>query len=239
MIASRKKALSFSLRHTYPMLISWAPVALAYALIMKNAGYNALWTGFSCLAIPFGSLGMVAVSFYLSSVPLLVVGLTAAAMASRHLFYGISFLDRFKKYGPSRFYMIYMLCDELYSLYCAYEIPQDTDEKWVHIFSALLLQIYWVSLTMVCSLLGSLIPFDLTGVEFALTALFTTILIDMIRSNSTPLPAVIGAIASILSFVLFGAEQFLLPALLITVAALTLLRGKVEPGRKELTPDGD
>lgn len=230
----KKKAFVFSLKHTYPMLISWIPVALAYGLMMENAGYNFLWTGLSGIAIPFGSLGMVAVNFYQSTVPLATVALTAIAMAFRHLFYGISFLDRFKKYGKSRFYMIYMLCDELYSLFCAYEIPEDTDEKWVHIFTTLLLQSYWLFLIMASSFLGALIPIDLTGIEFALTALFATILIDMIRTNSTAQPAIVGGIASVLCLVIFGSENFLLPTLLATVAALILFRNRIEPEKKEM-----
>lgn len=234
-----KKALLFSFRHTYPMLISWIPIALAYGLMMEEAGYNFLWSGLSGIAIPFGSLGMVAVSFYQNAVPLAVVGLTAAAMACRHLFYGISFLERFKKFGASRLYMIYMLCDELYCLYCAYDIPADTDEKWVHIFTALLLQGYWLLLIMASSLLASLIPFDLTGVDFALTALFLTIAIDMIRSNPTPLPAIIGCISSILSLVIFGADSFLLPALLMTVGALVVLRKPIDSTGKERLTNGN
>lgn len=238
-MASKKKAFIFSLKHTYPMLISWIPVALAYGLMMQNAGYNSLWTLASGVAIPFGSLGMVAVSFYHNAVPLLVVALTAAAMACRHLFYGISFLDRFKKYGASSLYMIYMLCDELYSLYCAYEIPADTDEKWVHLFSALLLQAYWLFLTMMSTVLGALIPIDLTGIDFALTALFATILVDMIRSGDTALPALVGGTASVVSLAVFGPDNFLLAALVLTAASLTLMRGRLEGKGKEALTHGD
>lgn len=239
MATSVKKAFVFSVKHTYPMLISWVPVALAYGLMMRNAGFNFLWTLLSGVAIPFGSLGMVAVSFYQNAVPLATVGLTAAAMACRHLFYGISFLERFKRFGASRFYMIYMLCDELYSLFCAYEIPADADEKWVHLFTALLLQGYWLFLIVSSSVLGALIPFDLTGIDFALTALFATILLDMIRSDTTALPAAVGGAASVLSLAVFGADNFLLPALVLTVFALALLRGNLEGKRTEALTNGN
>ncbi len=236
---SRKKAFLFSFRHTYPMLISWIPVALVYGLMMKNAGYHFLWTGLSCIAIPFGTLQMVAVSFFHSAVSWGMIVVTAMAMACRHVFYGVSFLERFKKYGFSRYYMIYMLCDELYCLYCAYDIPAGTDEKWVHIFTALLLQLYWVVLTMASSLLGALIPIDLTGIDFALTALFVTILLDMLRTNPTPLPALTAGGLSILCLLVFGAEQFLIPALVLTAGALVLLRGKIEPETLEVKKLGN
>lgn len=236
---SRKKAFAFSFRHTYPMLISWIPVALVYGLMMKNAGYNFLWTGLSCIAIPFGTLQMVAVSFFNSTVSWLMIVATAMAMASRHVFYGVSFLERFKKYGASRYYMIYMLCDELYCLYCSYDIPADTDEKWVHIFTALLLQLYWVVLTMASSLLGALIPIDLTGIDFALTALFVTILLDMLRSNPTPLPALTAGGLSIVCLLVFGADSFLIPALILTAGALVLLWGAIEPKTQEVAKLGN
>ena len=236
---SRKKAFLFSFRHTYPMFISWIPVALVYGLMMKNAGYNFLWTGLSCVAIPFGTLQMAAISFYHSTISWLMIVTTSIAIACRHVFYGVSFLDRFKKYGFSRYYMLYMLCDELYCLYCSYEIPADTDEKWVHIFTAFLLQLYWVVLTMSSSLLGALIPIDLTGIDFALTALFVTILIDMLRSNPTPLPALTAGGLSIMCLLIFGADSFLIPTLALTTAALLLLRGKLEPKAQEVAKLGN
>jgi len=230
----KKNAFLFALRHSYPMLVSWFPIALAFGLMMKNAGYNSLWIGLFCISTPCGSLQMVAVSFLTGTVSWLAMILTVAAVTFRHLFYGLSFLERFRRFGKAKWYMIYMLCDELYSLYCSYEIPENVDEKWAHLFTAVLLELYWLVLCMLCCLLGSLLPFDLTGIDFALTALFVVILIDMLRSGSCALPAIGAGISAVLCLLVFGPDRFLIPALLTACAVLILLRKKIE-GRTEVS----
>lgn len=228
----KKKALSFAFRHSYPMLISWIPIALAFGLMMKQAGCSFLWTGLFCLVAPCGSLQMVAVTFLHGTISWIALTLTVFAVSFRHIFYGLSFLERFRRFGRARFYLIFMLCDELYSLFCAYEIPEDMDEKRVHLYTAILLQLYWTLLSMLAGLLGALIPFDLNGVDFALTALFVVILIDMLRSGKTVLPAVTAGASSVLCLLVFGAESFLIPALLTTCAVLLLLRRRIGGGEK-------
>jgi len=109
------------------------------------------------------------------------------------------------------------------------------DEKQVHIASAVLLQLYWITLSTVSALLGSAIPFDLTGVDFALTALFTVILIEMVLESETKLPLLCAAVCGIASLVLFGPDSFLIPALLFVSASLILLRGRMETPRKGLS----
>lgn len=231
-------ALLFALKNTYPIGISWIPIALAFGLIVRESGIPFYWAGLSGVICPFGSLQMLVFSFVMSNAAWLTVLVTSAALAFRHLFYGLSFLERFRRFGASRHYMIYMLCDELYSVYCSVEIPPEMDEKKVHIACAFILQFYWVFLSVLFALLGSVIPFDLTGVDFALTALFTVILIDMMRSAGTKIPVICAAVCGIGCLLIFGRDSFLIPALLIVSAALVLLRRFVERPGKEGTENG-
>jgi len=227
------RAILFALKNTYTIGISWIPIALAFGLIVRESGFPFYWAGLSGLICPFGSLQMLAFSFTMSHVAWGTMLVTAAALSFRHLFYGLSFLERFRRFGASSQYMIYMLCDELYSVYCAVEVPDELDEKQVHIASALVLQFYWVALSMVSALLGSVIPFDLTGVDFALTALFAVILLEMLLSAENRIPAVCAAVCGIGCLLVFGADDFLIPALLTVSAALVLLRRYMDAPRKE------
>ena len=102
------------------------------------------------------------------------------------------------------------------------------DEKWGHIFTAALVIFSWIALSTLGTLLGSFIPFDMTGVDFSMTALFTVILVDQLRGAKTGLPALAALISSVACLALIGAENFILPSLFITVAALVLLRGRLE-----------
>jgi len=230
------RAMLFALKNTYTIGISWSPIALAFGMISRESGLPFYWAGISGIICPFGSLQMLAYTFTMSHVAWGTMVVTAAALSFRHLFYGLSFLERFRRFGAARQYMIYMLCDELYSVYCAVEIPDELDEKQVHIASALVLQLYWVSLSTLSALIGTAIPFDLTGVDFALTALFTVILIEMILGSKTKIPAVCAAVCGLLCLLLFGAERFLIPALLIVSSALLLLRRYIERLGKEEVP---
>ena len=222
------KILLFSLKNTYAICISWIPISLALGLIVRELDLPFYWAGLSGIFCPCGSLQMLLFSFVMSSASWWTVLIASAAMSFRHMFYGLSFLDRFRKFGAAKHYMIYMLSDELYFVYCSADIPAELDEKKVHLTVAALLQFYRIGLTTFFALLGSLIPFDLTGVNFALTALFTVILVDQLRGAKTQLPAVAALVSSVACLALIGAENFILPSLFITVAALVLLRGKLE-----------
>lgn len=226
------KALLFAVKNTYAIGISWIPVALAFGLIVRESGAPFYWAGLSGLFCPAGSVQMLVVSLVMSNAAWLTMLVSVAALAFRHLFYGLSFLERFRKFGSARHYMIYMLCDELYSVYCAIDVPAELDEKQVHLACAIVLQFYWVALSTLAALLGAVIPFDLTGVEFALTALFAVILIEMILSGETKLPAICAGVCGVGCLLVFGKDNFLIPALLIVSAALVLLRRFIERPEK-------
>lgn len=160
---------------------------------------------------------------------LATVAVLALLLNSRHIFYGLSFIDKFRSFGPWRWFLIYSLCDENYSLHCSHDFGPDVNEKWAYVLTAALVTFYWVALSMLGGLVGSLIPFDTTGIDFALTALFTVIVVDQLRGARTRIPAVVAAVSSIGALLLLGPDKFLLPSLLVTVAALTLLRPVLAP----------
>lgn len=224
------KTLSFVVRNTYAIGISWIPIALAFGMIVKNAGYNAAWTGLSCILCPFGTLQMVAFSFVAGNVAWGAMLATSLAVSCRHIFYGLSFIEKFRKFGPASGYMVYMLCDELYSVYCGVEVPEDLDEKKVYLTAAGVLQFYWLVLTVLSTLIGLLIPFDLTGIEFALTALFMVIFIEMMMAGKTKIPAVAGGICGIVCLLIFGADNFLMPALVLVCCVLLIMKKKTADG---------
>lgn len=224
-----KKTLSFAFRRSLPILISFFPVGIAYGLLMQNAGYNFLWTGACSLFVLAGSLQFLMVSFFTEGTPLATVAVMSLLLNSRHVFYGLSFVEKFREFGPWRWFLIYSLCDENYSLHCAYHPQEGIDEKWTYVFTALFVSLYWIMLPMVGALIGNLITFDTTGIDFALTALFTVILLDQLQGAGTKLPAGIALISSVVCILVFGTANFILPSLLLTVAALTVLRPRLEP----------
>ena len=223
-----KKLIIFAVKNTYAIGVSWIPIALAFGLIVRNSGFNALWAAASCALCPFGTLQMMAFSFAASGVAWITMLITSVAVSCRHIFYGLSFVEKFRFFSASKHYMIYMLCDELYSVYCSMEIPEDLDEQQAHIAIAAVMQSYWIILTTLATLIGTLIPFDLTGVDFALTALFMVIFIEMLLSGKTKIPAAMGLVSGLVCLLVFGAENFLLPALALVSIALIFLKKQLE-----------
>ena len=168
-----RKTVAYAFHHSIPILIGFFPVGLAYGLLMQQAGYNFLWSGACSLFVLAGSLQFLMVTFFAGGVSLATVAVLALLLNSRHIFYGLSFIDKFRSFGPWRWFLIYSLCDENYSLHCSHDFGPDVNEKWAYVLTAAFVTFYWVALSMLGGLVGSLIPFDTTGIDFALTALFT------------------------------------------------------------------
>ena len=223
-----KNSFKYSFKRSIPIMIGFFPLGVAYGILMSNIGYNWLWTGFSSLTIYAGSLQMLMVSFLKGTTPIATVVITSFLLNSRHIFYGISFIEKFKNYGPWKYFIIYGMTDENYSLLCSYKDIDGVDEKWVHIFSTALLWSYWIIFSVLGDIAGGIITFNTDGIDFAMTALFIVILIEQIKDIKSKLPILISAVSSIICILIFGRDNFLLPSLLITVAALTIFKSKIE-----------
>lgn len=223
-----QNSFRYALRRSVPILVGFFPLGTAYGILMAKAGYNALWTGLTSLFVYAGSLQMLMIGFFTASTPIMTVIVTSLLLNSRHIFYGLSFLDKFNSYGPWKYFLIYGLPDESYSLLCSYVPQEGVEEKWVHVFDTALIWLYWIAFSVLGCIAGSLIPFDLTGIDFAMTALFIVILVDQLKGASSRLPAAVSLISAALCLLLFGPGNFLLPSLLVTLAALAALRGRLE-----------
>ena len=225
-----KNSFKYALERSVPILIGFFPVGTVYGLMMSAAGYNFLWSAAASLFVYAGSLQMLMISFFKSDMSILTVAVTALLLNSRHMFYGLSFIEKFRSYGGWKWFLIYGMPDESYSLLCSYVPREGVEEKWVHIFSTGLIWLYWISFSVLGGLIGQLITFNTAGIDFALTALFIVILLDQIRSTGMKLPALIGGVSSVLCIIILGRDNFLLPSLAVTVLVLLLLRTKLEGG---------
>lgn len=210
-----------------PVLSGYMVLGIGFGIILKSKGFGFLWALAMSGCIYAGSLQYVGINLMAGGASLIAVALTSLMVNARHLFYGISMIDNYKGAGARKPYMIFALTDETYSLVC--EGKGDMDESEYHrycFFVSLFDQIYWVSGSVIGSLLGDIIPFDTTGVDFALTALFITVFVQQWLDNKDHRPAIIGVVASILCIVIFGAANFLIPAMVLITAALCLMKGR-------------
>ena len=221
-----KQTFLYAFRRSIPIMLGFFPLGIAYGVLMESIGYHFLWSSLTSVTVFAGALQFLMVDFFRDGTPLITVALL---LNSRHIFYGLSFVERFRSFGSgSRLFLIYSLSDESYSLHCAYKPQEGVNEKWAHLFSAGFVVFYWLLFTFTGGLVGQLITFDTTGIDFSLTALFVVILIDQMRSAKTKLPAALTVVSGIVCILLFGAANFILPSLILTVAVLCLLRNRLE-----------
>ncbi len=169
------------------------------------------------------------VSFLSGGFSLLTVALMTLLINSRHLFYGLTFLEKFRSMGKRCPYMIFSLTDETYSLICSLDVPEEFSESDVLFHISLMDQCYWITGSVLGALIGQVLPFDTTGIDFAMTALFVVIFVEQWLNFPTHLPAVTGLVSSILCLILFGPSNFILPSLVFTVTILMYFRKRLEP----------
>lgn len=213
---------------TVPVLCGYFFTGMAFGLLMYSGEYPWYLAVLCSIFIYAGSMQFVAVNFFAGGFSLIQVALMTLAVNIRHIFYGISFLDRFSKMGKKKGYMIFSLTDETYSLLCASKVPQGVDENSFFFWIAFLDQLYWILGTLAGCVAGALIPFDTTGIDFAMTALFTVIVVEQLENKQNRLPVLIGSLCALLGLFLFGKDNFLIPALLAATIILLLCKNRLQ-----------
>ena len=219
-----RKTLAAAFPLTVPVLMGYLAIGIAFGLMLQSIGYGVGWALLMSATIYAGSGQYLGVSLLAAGAPLTQVAFLTLMVNFRHLVYGLSMLEKFRGMGLRKLYMIFSLTDETYALLSSAQAP-------VHDFFfavALLDQSYWVLGSVIGSLLGSALGFNTTGVDFAMTALFLVIAVGQWKAAGSHLPALLGGAATLVSLLLVGAEDMLLPALAIIVIALTLLRTRLE-----------
>ena len=199
-------------------------LALAYGINMSVSGFSFVYPMVMSAVIYGGSLEFVAVSMLLSPYAPLQTFLMTLMIQARHLFYGISMLEKYKNLGPKKYYLIYAMCDETFSINYTAKIPDGVDRGWFYFFVTLLNQLYWVSGATIGGLLGSLIHFDTTGLDFVMTAMFVVIFMEQWMKEQRHFSELIGFAAAVGCLLIFGADSFLIPTMICILAALSFLR---------------
>lgn len=225
-----KRALAAAFPITVPVMVGYLFLGVAFGVLLQQNGYGVLWAILMSTIIYAGSMQFLAINFLTPGVGVLSIIFMTLMVNIRHVFYGLSMLERFREMGRKKPYLIFSLTDETFSLLCSAEPPQGVDRGLFYFFISLLDQIYWVAGSALGGLAGVLLSFNTKGIDFAMTALFVVIFVNQWRENRQHLPALCGLGLTALCLLVFGADSFLLPALLLILAALLLCRGRLERG---------
>ena len=219
----KSKAFRAALPYTIPICIGFLFLGISYGFFMHSKGFSFLYPVLMSLFIFAGSMEFVTVNLLLTAFNPLSAFLLALMVNARHLFYGISMLDKYKNTGLKKPYLIYGMCDESFCINCTVTPPADVDKGWFMLFVTLLNQIYWVAGAALGSLLGSVISFDTTGIEFVMTALFVVMFINQWEETDNHRSALTGVFCSMVCLFLFGAQHFIIPAMALIIACFSLM----------------
>ena len=223
--------LRFAFKNTIPIFFTYLFIGIAFGILMIDAGYSALLSTLSGLFIYAGSMQLVMVPMMTSGASLPALALMTFFINARHIFYGIGFVEKFRRMGWRYPYMVLTLTDETYSILCSVQYDAGLDEDKSAFFIALLNHLYWVFGCFIGACAGQFLQFDMRGIDFSATALFIVVVMNQWRQYRSKLPFLSGAACALGFYLLLGKERFLIPALVSCLAALLWLRKPIE--RKE------
>ena len=224
----RRKALAAAFPHTIPIFAGFWFLGMAYGLYMNVSGFSFWYPMLMSLTIFGGSLEFVAVTMLLGTFAPLQTFIMTLMIQARHLFYGVAMLEKFKGLGWKRFYLIFGLCDETFSINYTAQIPEGVDRGWFMFFVTALNHFYWFSGATIGGLAGSLVSFDTEGLDFVMTAMFVVIFLEQWLKEKKHYTALIGVAASAACLLLFGADSFLVPTMVCVLCLLTVFRRPIE-----------
>lgn len=224
----RYQHIAFAFRQTIPVMLGYLFLGMAFGLMLQDAGYHFLWAFLSSVIIYAGSMQFVLVTMLTGGVGLLYAALMTFFINGRHIFYGLSFVEKYKKMGKAYPYLVFSLTDETYSVLCGTRVAGGMEEKKVYFWISFLDHCYWITGSVLGAVLGQYLTFDMTGIDFSMTALFVVIVVEQWQGAKTHAPAIIGAVSGLFFLALLGPDRFILPSLLCAMAILLLIRKKEE-----------
>lgn len=199
-----------------------------FGILMADKGYSFWWPALMSLVVYAGSLQYVGVNLLASMASPVSTALMSIMVNARHLFYGISMLEKYKGMEKGRTYAIFALTDETYSLVCSAQIPDGVNEHGYYFSISLMNQFYWVAGSLIGGLMGNLMSFNSDGIDFAMTALFVVMFVEQWESSKNHLPAISGIVITVCCLLVFGTDYFLIPSMILIATALLAMRSKIE-----------
>ena len=210
---------------TIPVMTGYLVLGFGFGIILKASGFGILLVVAMSVLIYAGSMQYVAVGLLTGGASLVTAALTTLMVNARHLFYGVSMLDKYKSTGKRKPYLIFALTDETYSLVCRDTIGVSPERRNdYYLLVTLFNHFYWVAGSVIGAVVGSLVKFNTEGIDFALTALFVTVFLEQWLTTKKHAPALIGVGVSVICLVILGADRFLIPTMLIIALILCLMK---------------
>ncbi len=229
-----KRAAYVAVPHSLPIFAGYAFLGLTYGISMSVHGFHPLYTFLMCIFIFGGSTQIVAVSLLSTGFDPMNTFLVNVVLSARHIFYGISMLEKYRGLGLKKLYMIFGMVDETFSINFSAEIPKDVDRGWFMFFVTLFDHLYWIFGSTMGALFGTLINFSTEGIEFVMTAMFVVIFLGQWEKDKNHLSALSGLLLSVICLMIFGPENFIIPSMIAILIALAVSKNYLQKKEGEL-----
>lgn len=213
--------------HTIPVLTGFTVLGIAYGMLMAETGYNPLWIILFSAFCFCGSMQFATIPFLVGEFRPLYVLILAVMVNARHLFYGLSMLDKYKGTGKFKAFIIYWMCDETFAINSITEVPEGIDKGKFYFAVSMLDWLYWINGGFIGGIVGSLITINTAGLDFALTALFVVLFIEQLKNKRNAICGVIGVISAVASLLIFGADNMVIAAMVVILIALIAGRSRL------------
>lgn len=212
---------------TIPVLLGYIFLGIAFGILVVSSGFETLFTLLSSTVLYAGSMQFALIAFLKENASLISILVMTLFINSRHMFYGLSLIERYSKFDKLKPYMIFSLTDETYALICSLKGKKDYDNNSILFLISFLNHCYWVIGSLLGTIIGNVLPFDATGIDFAMTALFVAIVVEQYKSYKDHFPLYVGLLIGVICLVILGPSNFLLPALVISVIILSVRNMKI------------
>ena len=227
-----KKEIAAAFRTSFPIMVTFIVLGIGFGLLLEKHGFGPVWALASGIVIFSGTVQFVSISL-MSTGSVVMAALTALMVSARHIFFSISMIGRYRKEGKRKWYLFYALCDETYAMLSRDEMPEGVNVSGYRLLVTLFDQTFWIMGSVLGGWIGTLLTFDSTGIDFAMTALFTTVFLQQWIDSKCHIPAMTGVLATLGCRLVFGPDLFLIPAMIIIIIVMTVMRKKIEAGGEQ------
>jgi len=230
---SKKYTFKKALVATIPVMFGYIPTGIAFSMLMMSCGYGPLLTVFMSLLVYAGSMQFLSVELFATGASFIQIALLTFLVNARHIFYGLSLFKMFDKQGKRKPYMIYTLTDETYALFTSGKVPEGVDEINYYFYITMLDHFYWVFGTCIGAVIGSSLTINTAGMDFALTAMFTVMLLEQILSKTPNIIFLISAASGLACIILFPSNVMLLSSIFLALILTIVFRKAVQKNAEQ------
>lgn len=219
-----QKTIKYSFKSSLPVMAGYIVLGMGFGILLQSKGYAWWWAVIMSVTIYAGSMQYVAIDLLTAGASFITTALMTLMVNVRHLFYGITMIEKYRNTGAAKPYLIFSLTDETFSLVCSPFLPENINKKKYYLFVSLFNQFYWITGSAIGALIGTALPFNTKGIDFSMTALFVVIFTEQWEKTKQHISAVIGVLVSVICLFIFGPDNFLIPSMLAITAILLIAR---------------